>query len=99
MGAVRGAAVRRRRRARIRVVGTDPHRRRFRDDRRLAPPRSIAWRYAEDGTWERIDLAPPVEGVGLGVGGVIETDDGLVIIGSTSDSDTGEGSAYIWVEP
>jgi hypothetical protein len=62
--------------------------------------RAIAWRYLEDGDdWELIDLAPPVEGVGLSIGGVIESEVGLVIIGSTSDIETGEGSAYLWIAP
>jgi hypothetical protein len=30
---------------------------------------------------------------------VIETDAGLVFLGSSFDDDTGEGSAFIWVEP
>ena len=78
-------------------------------DRRLVAAGAIRWRGMAE-TWNvfselpsdaapgRIRLAPPVDGIGLYVGGVIETDAGLVVLGMTSANDTGEGTAYLWVE-
>jgi hypothetical protein len=61
--------------------------------------RPIAWRYGEDETWERIELALPAEGVGVYLGDFVDSEVGLVVLGSTSDNESGAGEAYVWVEP
>jgi hypothetical protein len=61
--------------------------------------RPIAWRYGEDETWERIELAPPAEEVGVYLGDFVDSEAGLVVLGFTSDNESGAGEAYIWVEP
>lgn len=61
--------------------------------------RPIAWRNGEDGTWQRIELAPPVEGSGMYLGEIVDSDAGMVVLGFTSDNETGAGEAYLWIEP